>query len=128
MIENSKEIEDARSHGDLRENAEYKAALERRDRLQQEIKTLSENFSLAKILLPHDVTTSHVSVGCIVKCKNANKAIAFTILGPFEADADKNILSYQSKLAKEMIGKSINEKFNFQNETYTIIDIRSYFD
>jgi transcription elongation factor GreA-like protein/transcription elongation GreA/GreB family factor len=128
MIENSKEIEDARSHGDLRENAEYKAALERRDRLQQEIKTLSENFSSAKILLPHDVVTSHVSVGCIVKCKSANKTITFTILGPFEADADKNILSYQSKLAKEMIGKSINEKFDFQNETFTIIDIRSYFD
>jgi transcription elongation factor GreA-like protein/transcription elongation GreA/GreB family factor len=128
MIENSKEIEEARSHGDLRENAEYKAALERRDRLQQEIKTLSEKFSLAKILLPKDVITSEVSVGCIVKCKSKDKEITFTILGPFEADADKNILSFQSKVAKNMIGKSISDKFDFQNETYTIIDIRSYFD
>src|SRR3970282_2894244 len=43
-IENAKDIEEARSHGDLRENAEYKAALERRDRLQSEIKQLADQI------------------------------------------------------------------------------------
>ncbi|NGX56709.1 MAG: Transcription elongation factor GreA [Candidatus Anoxychlamydiales bacterium] len=128
MIENSKEIEEARSHGDLRENAEYKAALEKRNRIQQEIKYLSEKFNQAKILNKNDIITSKANVGCIIKCKSSKKELTFTILGPFEADADKNILSFQSKLAKIIIGKSIGEKFDFQDDEFTLIDIRSYFD
>ena len=48
-VENAKEIEEARALGDLRENAEFKAALERRNRLQGELKMLSEQFNRARI-------------------------------------------------------------------------------
>src|SRR6185295_20308574 len=50
MCDVAKEIEVARAHGDLRENAEYKAAIERRNRLQNELKILSEQFNHARII------------------------------------------------------------------------------
>ncbi|MBN2479747.1 MAG: GreA/GreB family elongation factor [Parachlamydiales bacterium] len=129
MIDNAKEIEEARSHGDLRENAEYKAALERRDRLQSEIKLLVDQISKAKLLLKEDVTTEKVNVGTVIDCKSPHgEKITFTILGPFEAKAEENIISFQSKLAKDILGKTIGEKFLFKNQEYTIVDIRNYFE
>lgn len=129
MIDNAKEIEEARSHGDLRENAEYKAALERRARLQGEMQLLSDQLRKIKILTKVDVTTDKVGVGAIVESKDEEGTKkTFTILGPFEADTEKYIISFQSKLAKEMTGKSIGEKFSYQEKIYTIIDIRNYFD
>ena len=127
--QNIRAIEEARSHGDLRENAEYKAALERRDRLQSEIKTLSEQLNKIKLLTKQEIITDKASVGTIIDCKN-EKGVqnTFTILGPFEADAEKNILSFQSKLAKEILGKTIGEKFSLKENEYTIIDIRNYFE
>ncbi|MBI3901134.1 MAG: GreA/GreB family elongation factor, partial [Chlamydiia bacterium] len=128
-VHNAKEIETARSHGDLRENAEFKAALERRDRLQAELKLLSDQIAKARILTPEDVSTDEVSVGSIVHCTDAKgEHLRFTLLGPWDADPDQQILSFQSKLAQAMKGKNIGEKFVFQGETFTISDIENYFD
>lgn len=128
-IENAKEIEEARSHGDLRENAEYKAALERRARIQGEIQRLSEQFNKVKLITKEEISTNKVSVGTIVDCQNEKgMKKTYIILGPFEANAEKNILSFQSKLAQSMLGKEIGEKFSFQNEALTVIDIRNYFE
>ncbi|MFA6119603.1 MAG: GreA/GreB family elongation factor [Parachlamydiales bacterium] len=129
MIDNAKEIEEARAHGDLRENAEYKAALERRSRLQSEIRTLSLLINNVKIINKSEITTEKAEIGTIIECTNEKgEKATFTILGPFEADAEKNILSFQSKLAKDIIGKSVGEKFSLKNNIYTIVDIRSYFE
>jgi transcription elongation GreA/GreB family factor len=129
MIDNAKEIEEARSHGDLRENAEYKAALERRDRLQTAIKTISSQINNVKILSKNEISIETVSIGTVVTCMDEKgKKISFTILGPFETDVEKDIISFQSKLAKDLIGKKIGETFTLQNLIYTIVDIRNYFD
>jgi len=126
-VENAKEIETARGHGDLRENAEFKAALERRDRLQGEMKILSDQLSLARILSSDDITTNIVGVGCIVECVNSQgKKLTYTILGPWEADVDRHILSYQSKLAQGMLKKAKGDKFTFNDDTLTIAEIKSY--
>ncbi|MGD2170085.1 MAG: GreA/GreB family elongation factor [Chlamydiota bacterium] len=128
-LENAKEIEEAKSHGDLRENAEYKAALEKRDRLQSELKLLSSQLNKARVLAPSDVSTKEVNVGTIVKCSDSNSNVtSFTILGPWDANPEKHILSFQSKLAKEMIGKKVGESFSFQNENFSIQEIQNYFD
>jgi len=129
MIGNAKEIEEARAHGDLRENAEYKAALERRTHIQSEIKSLSEQLNKIQLLNKQDVLTDKVQVGTNIDCiDEKGKKHTFTILGPFETNPEKNILSFQSKLAQEMIGKSIGEKFSFRNLDFTILNIRNYFD
>ena len=126
-VETAKEIEIARAHGDLRENAEFKAALERRDRLQSELKTLSEQMHRARILSKEDISTQEAGVGAIIDCKNTHgEKIRYTILGPWDADPEKNILSFQSKLASTINGLSVGESFQFQEETFTIEAIHSY--
>jgi transcription elongation GreA/GreB family factor len=128
-VNNAKEIETARSHGDLRENTEFKAALERRDRLQSEVKFLSDQISKARILTPQDVLADEVSVGSVVHCRDGKgEHLRYTLLGPWDADPEKHILSFQSKLAQAMKGKTIGQKFEFQGETFTITDIDNYFD
>jgi transcription elongation factor GreA len=126
-VENAKEIEIARSHGDLRENAEFKAALEKRDRLQSELKFLSEQLSRARVLTKDDIATDAVSVGSIIECMNKkDQKVTYTLLGPWDADTDKNILSFQSKLAQSLVGKGVGDKFTVQGEELTIHAIRSY--
>lgn len=128
-ISNAKEIEAARALGDLRENAEFKAALERRDRLQSELKLLSDQISQARILTPEDILADEVSVGSVVHCRDSKgEHLRFTLLGPWDADPENRILSFQSKLAQAMKGRSVGEKFQFQGEEFTITDIDNYFD
>jgi transcription elongation factor GreA-like protein/transcription elongation GreA/GreB family factor len=126
-VENAKEIETARAHGDLRENAEFKAALEKRDRLQGELKLLSEQLNRARILTVQDISSNQVGIGSIVRCKNSQgEEVHYTLLGPWDADPDKNIIAFQSKLAQAMAGSVVGDKFQFQGETFTITKIGSY--
>ena len=126
-VENAKEIEIARAHGDLRENAEFKASLEKRDRLQSELKTLSDQLNQSRILTAQDISTDKVGVGSIVTCKNGkNLEVQYTLLGPWDADPEKNILAFQSKLAQIMKGHKVGDTFQFQGETFTISAIESY--
>ena len=129
ILDNAKEIKEARALGDLRENAEYKAALERRAMLQSDLKNLADQLNNIKILTKDLIETDKISIGTIISSSDEKgKKITFTILGPIEADIEKNILSFQSKLAKELLGKTIGEKFKYESKTYTITDIRSIFE
>ncbi|MBM3198447.1 MAG: transcript cleavage factor [Chlamydiae bacterium] len=126
-VENAKEIEVARAHGDLRENAEFKAALEKRDRLQSELKTLSDQLNQARILSSQDIAKDIVGVGAVVHCKNnAGDNVTYTLLGPWDADPTNHILSFQSKLAQTMQGLVVGNSFTFQGETFTILSIESF--
>lgn len=129
VIENAREIEAARALGDLRENSEFKFAQERRARLQSELKTLSEALGRARILTPEDVHTTEVGVGNIVELEHPNGTlVTYQILGPWDANPDENILSFNSKFALAMSGKKVNDQFSFRDENYKIIKISSYFN
>lgn len=129
IIDNAREIEAARALGDLRENSEYKFACERRSWLQGQLKNLSQQLSRARILTPHDVSAEQVDVGTIVEVQDLNgKTARYTILGPWDADSEKNILSFQSKFAEAMIGCRRGETFSFREDTYEIVNIASFFD
>jgi transcription elongation GreA/GreB family factor len=126
-VETAKEIETARGHGDLKENAEFKAALEKRDRLQSELKLLSDQLNRSRVMTKEDVVTSEVGVGTVVDCKDKDgKKVTYTLLGPWDADPEKNILSFQSKLAQTMKGLKVGDSFQFQGEELTITAIRSH--
>lgn len=128
-VHNAREIEAARALGDLRENAEFKAALERRDRLQAELKLLSDQIAKARILTPNDVPADEVGIGSVVHCSDSKgEHLRFTLLGPWDADPEQHILSFQSKLAQAMKGRVVGEKFEFQGERFTITDIDNFFD
>lgn len=126
-VANAREIEQARSHGDLKENAEFKAALEKRSRLQSELKMLSDQVGLARVMTQSDISTDKVGIGCIVSCKNkGGKTLQYTLLGPWDADLEQGIIAFQSKLAQAMKGLSRGDKFQFQGEEFTIENIQSY--
>ena len=128
-VENAKEIEVARSHGDLRENAEFKAALERRERLQNDLKTLSDQFNRARILTREDVHLDRAGVGMIIDFETEEGTrISYTLLGPWEADPENHILSFQSKLAQLMIGRRVGDKILVQGKSLVIANLRNYFD
>lgn len=126
-VDNAREIEAARALGDLRENAEYKFALERRSRLQAEMRSLSQQLNQTRVLTKNDIHSSEVGVGAIVHLLDSKgKPMKYTILGPWEADPDQNILSFQSKLAQAMIGCKNGDTFDFLGEKYTVQKIESY--
>lgn len=129
IVANAREIEAARALGDLRENAEYKFSLEKRSRLQSELKNLSEQLSRARIITRADVTSEEVSVGSIVHLVNSKgNHICYTILGPWDANPEKNIVSLQSKLVQTMLGYKKEDIFNFRNEDYQIVSLKTIFD
>ena len=127
VVENAREIEAARALGDLRENSEFKFAQERRARLQSELKTLSSQLSRARLITPADIHSDEAGVGSIVNVVDSkgNKS-SYTILGPWDADPDQNILSFNSKLAQSISGKGVGESFDFRDEKYKIIGLESY--
>ncbi|MCP5495237.1 MAG: transcription elongation factor GreA [Leptospiraceae bacterium] len=132
MVENSRDIGEAQEKGDLRENAEYKAAMEKQSQLQAQAKKLEEEIKSAKILDFSAVKTDKINVGCTVKLINTsnNEEITYSVLGLWDADTEKNVISYQSPLGKSLLGKKINEtaSVNFEgNKTdFKIVEISRY--
>ena len=128
MIENAREIEAARALGDLRENSEFKFAQERRARLQSELINLSSQLNRARILTPDDIHANEIGIGSTVDVIDGDgNQTHYAILGPWDADPDKNILSFNSKLAQAMIGKKKGESLDFRDEKLQIIGFGSYF-
>lgn len=126
VIANAKEIEEARAHGDLRENSEYKYAQEKRHRLQGELRRLGEQVKHCRVITPDDIDLEVVGIGNIVELEGLDGSLqSYTLLGPWDADSEKNIISIQSKLAQAMKGCSIGESFDFQGDTYKVTKIKS---
>jgi len=127
IVENAREVEAARALGDLRENSEYKFAVEKRRHLQNELKKLSEELNRARIITEQDISSNEIGIGSIIDIKNEQGEITtYTILGPWDADTEKNILSFQSKLAQTMIGQKIGAKFSFRDEEFEIVGMKSF--
>ncbi len=128
---NSKEIGIAMAKGDLRENAEYKAALERQELLKTTVSKLQEDLQKAQIFNSEDLDTSKVSFGTKVRLKNLkdNKTEEYTILGPWESEPSKNIISYLSPLGSALWNRKKGEELEFKiNENsfhYLIEDIEA---
>lgn len=129
IVENAREIEAARALGDLRENSEYKFALEKRSRLQGELKQLSEQLQRSRIISELDVRKGEAYIGSVVKAVDSRGAeTTYSILGPWDADVEKNILSFQSKLAQSIISLKVGDKFTFKDEPYTITSLSNIFE
>lgn len=123
-IDVAKEIEEARAHGDLRENAEYKSALERKAMLQNKLRSLSTQANKAQVLTQDQIVTDKVSVGTKVALEASDgQQVEYTVLGPWDANPDKHILSFQSQLAKAMLGTALGETFEFQGKEYAVKSI-----
>lgn len=128
IVENARDIERARSLGDLRENSEYKYALEKRAQLQGQLKMLSDQLNRARIISEDDVSSKEVSVGSVVAVVDPHQRHSqFVILGPWDANPEEGILSFQSQLAQSMLGLKVGDTFQFREETWTIVDLSTVF-
>ena len=100
-----KDIAEARSFGDLSENAEYDAARNEQAKTEARIKELEELIRNAKVIDEDTVDTSVVSIGSLVKLKGAyGNVVEYSIVGSNEADPDKLKISDQSPIGRKLIG------------------------
>lgn len=132
--ENSKAIAVAREHGDLKENSEYKMAKQDQQVLMAQKTQLERDLGRARITDFKDATTDVVSVGTIVDVKNVATGVAtrFTVLGAWDGDPDKHIISYKTAFGAALLGKkpgeTVNVKTGASDEHYEIVGIARYAD
>lgn len=107
---NKAAIAAARELGDLSENSEYKMARQDQSVLLARKSMLEKSLNHAQVINMDEVTTDKVNVGTKVTLKDEKgKESSYVILGAWDSDPKKNILSYQTPLAKEMLGKKLND-------------------
>lgn len=104
-------IEEARAHGDLSENAEYHAAKERQGQVEAQIAELEDKVSRAQIIDPTTLSGDKIIFGATVTLLDENdKPVRYQIVGQTEADANKGRISYNSPLARALIGKQVGDE------------------
>ncbi|MBD3344641.1 MAG: hypothetical protein GF401_06230 [Chitinivibrionales bacterium] len=125
--ENTEQLRKAKELGDLRENFEYKAARMRQEMLSSRAKTLHDQISMSKLIVPESVDTSAVSIGAKVVLKpveNGGEIQTITILGAWESDPSRHIYSHQAPAANALLGKKKSDKVEFNNIQFYIEDIK----
>ena len=104
-------IEEARSHGDLSENAEYHAAKERQGQVEAQIAEIEDRVTRAQIIDPATLSGDRVVFGATVTVLDENdKNQRYQIVGQTEADARQGRISYDSPLGRALIGKQVGEE------------------
>ena len=105
-------IAEARSHGDLKENAEYHAAKEQQSLLESRVLEINDTIARANVI---DVTKieneGKVIFGSSVYLKNLEslKKLNYKIVGKDEADIKNNLIYFKSPVGKGLIGKSVGD-------------------
>ena len=109
---NIKAIEEARSHGDLNENAEYHAAKERQSFLEAKINELEMAISRSEVIEISNEPADNIIFGSIVELKNltSNQTVTYQLVGPYESNPEDGKISIVSPLGKALIG---NEEGDF---------------
>src|SRR5438477_1291121 len=123
--ENTKEISVARSYGDLSENFEYKAAKQMQAVLVRRRSELERDLQNARGTTFENPDTSRVSIGTIVtvRDKESKKTETYTILGGWDGDPDRNIISYQTAIAQALLGKKAGEVATLPNGEAEVVSI-----
>ena len=130
--ENVKEISIARSYGDLRENFEFKAAKEMQRVLGRRRAETERDLSLARGTDFANSDTTQVSIGTIVTVKEdaTGATDVYTILGAWDGDPEKGIVSYQSALAQALMARKVGEHIAVPTEhgerTVEVVKIEAY--
>ena len=105
-------IAEARSHGDLKENAEYHAAKEQQAQIESRVIEINDIIARANVI---DVTkienNGNVIFGSTVTVQDLeiNKKKTYKIVGKDEADISKNLIYFRSPIGKSLIGKSVED-------------------
>ncbi len=123
-------IAEARSHGDLSENAEYHAARERQSFIEGRIAELEEIVSSVEVIDPASLSGDHIKFGAHVRLvdEETDKESTYQIVGLHEADIKIGRLSVSSPLAKALIGKKVGDTVSVPapggDRTYEVLELR----
>jgi len=119
-------IEEARAHGDLSENAEYHAAKERQGQVEAQIAELEDKVSRAQIIDPTTLSGDRIIFGATVTLLDeGDKPVKYQIVGQTEADAAKGRISYNSPIARALIGKEVGDEIEVtvpSGEKFYLVD------
>jgi len=128
--ENIRAIEEARSHGDLSENAEYHAAKEKQSFLEGRINELQDVISRSEVIDPDVGPTDRVVFGRTVLLYNnqTEEEISYQLIGPYESDPENGKISVTSPIGQVLIGKEEGDEVKARTpggiQEFEIIEIR----
>jgi transcription elongation factor GreA len=109
--QNAEDLGRAASFGDISENAEYSAALEKQERLMRKLREVSDDLERARILDADEISTDRVVIGTRVRLRNTSTGgeETFTLLGPWDADVNRGIISYLAPVGRGLLGRKPHE-------------------
>jgi transcription elongation factor GreA len=129
----SKELADvSEASGDIRENVDYTALLEKQTVLKVAIARLDDEMKRADILDVDKINPEIAGIGTrvVIKSPDSGETTTYTILGPWDADFEKGILSYRSPIAKAMLGKKSGDdvviNIDEEEKVFKIVNIERY--
>lgn len=123
-------IEEARSHGDLSENAEYDYAKERQLQISQQIQEIEHKLSLAQVIDPKSIDSERVVFGATVVLSDIDndEHITYCIVGSDESDINAGRISIESPIARALIGKEEGDEVRVKTpkglRTFEVIDVK----
>ena len=108
---NSRAIEVARGHGDLKENAEYHAAKEEQGLIEAKVRELEAKSLMAEVIDPTKLSGSRVSFGATVTIEDSEtgEEQTYVIVGEHEADIKRGRISIGAPVARALIGKDVGD-------------------
>ena len=109
---NVKDIETARAHGDISENAEFHAAKERQAHIEGRMVMLEDKIAGAQVIDPAGQSGDQVRFGAtVVLCdSDTSEEVRYTIVGEDEADVSAGMISITSPVARAIVGKSVDDE------------------
>ncbi len=125
----SQKIGEARSHGDISENAEYDAAKEEQGLLELRISKMENTLARARIIESKDLPNDKVYILSNVRLKDLRSGdeVTYLLVAPEEADFDENKISVTSPIGKGLMGKVKGDKVKITAPVgfleYQILDI-----
>jgi transcription elongation GreA/GreB family factor len=123
---NRKAIEEARAMGDLRENFEYKSARQRHEYLNARAAALNSELNRVRLIEIEGTDLSEVRIGTRVRLEGPARQRTITILGPWESQPEDDVLSYESEIAKQVLGRSLGDEVELAGHAYKIAAIEPY--
>jgi transcription elongation factor GreA len=126
----SEEIEVARAHGDISENAEFHAAKERQGHIEGRIRIVEDKLARAQVIETGESSPDSVRFGVTVVLSDddSGEEVQYTITGEDESDVSVGLISVTSPVARALLGKSVGDNVTVRvpkgNRSFEILEIR----